>query len=150
MRQRSLGVTALAVGTVMVAIYGQYAAIALLMTGSVYTAAGSAPAALVLILGAVFLGTTVAAYLLGFGLWTRKHWSWAGAVTLFVVVAVANVLLSVLSTNFVSTILPALSGIVAVWYLHRPVVKQELLGRADTRAASTPSADALKGAEPVR
>ena len=133
----------------MVAIYGQYAAIALLMTGSVYTAAGSAPASLVLILGAVFLGTTVAAYLLGYGLWARKHWSWAGAVTLFVVFAIANVMLSVLSANFVSTILPALCGVFAVWYLYRPAVRQELLGRADTSVGTTPSADALKSAKPV-
>ena len=37
------GAAALAVGAVMVAIYGQYAAIALLMTGSVYTAVDCTP-----------------------------------------------------------------------------------------------------------
>ena len=150
MRERSLGVTALAVSSVMVAIYGQYAAIALLMTGSVYTAAGSPSAALALILGAVFLGLTVAAYLVGYGLWSRKHWAWASGVTLFVVFAIANVLLSVLSANFTSTILPALAAIVAVWYFYRPSVKAELLGEDETAASPVGASDTLKGAEPVR
>ena len=150
MRARSLGVTALAVSSVMVAIYGQYAAIALLMTGSIYAAAGSPPAALALILGAVFLGVTVAAYFVGYGLWSRKHWAWAGGVTIFVVFAIANVLLSVLSANLISSILPALVAIVAVWYFYRPAVKEELLGTGEKTDASIGVSDSLKGAEPAR
>ncbi|MEA2026628.1 MAG: hypothetical protein U9O18_08045, partial [Chloroflexota bacterium] len=61
MRHRSFGVTALAFSSIMVAIYGQYAAIALLLTGSAFTPAGSFQAAIALITGAVFLGLTLAA-----------------------------------------------------------------------------------------
>ena len=31
------------------------------------------------------MGLTVAAYLLGYGFWTGKHWSWAGGMVVFAV-----------------------------------------------------------------
>ncbi len=150
MRDRSFGVTVLAFSSIMIALYSQFAAIALILIGSVYTAAGSAPAAFVLMLGAVFLGLTFASYFLGYGFWTKKHWSFAAGVTLFVSFVVANVLLSVISTNFISSIVPALAAVVGVWYLHRPAVKAELLDEAAPTSESLPRVDTLEGAEPAR
>ena len=149
MRERSLGVTTLAFASVMVALFCQFAAVALIMMGSLFAVAGSVPAVFTLVLGAVFLGLAFAAYFQGYGFWARKHWSWAGGVTLFVVFAVANVVLSTIATNFVSTILPALGAIVAVLYLHRPAVKAELLGQPEAAAATAPVTADLKGAEPA-
>ena len=149
MRERSLGVTTLAFASVMVALFCQFAAVALIMMGSIFAVAGSVPAVFTLVLGAVFLGLTFAAYFQAYGFWTGKHWSWAGGVTLFVVFAVANVVLSAISSNFVSTILPGLGAIVAVWYLHRPAVKAELLGQPEAAAATVPVAEGMKGVEPA-
>jgi len=149
MRHRSLGVTALAFGAVMVAIYGQYAAIALLMTGSVFTAAGSLHAAFTLMTGAIFLGLTATAYMVGFGLWTHKHWAWAGGAVVFTVFIVTNLLLSVLATNYLSALLPTVGAVVALWYLQRPAVRAELLGTAVRAEAHAPMSDALKGAAPI-
>ena len=73
MRDRPLGLTALAFSSIMVALYCQMAAIVLLLMGSVFTAAGSMPGAVVLFVGTVFLGLAVASYLLGFGFWTGKQ-----------------------------------------------------------------------------
>lgn len=150
MRERSFGVTIVAFSAVMVALYSQFAAIALLLTGSVFTAAGSVPAAFVLMLGAVFLGLTLAAYAIGFGLWTRRPWSWAGGVALFVAFVVANVVLSVISANFLSTVVPAVAAVTLVWQLHRPAVKAQLIGHAENAASSVPVTDSLEGAEPAR
>ena len=99
MRDRPLGITTLAFSSVMVALYCQMAAIVLLAMGSVFTAAGSMPGAAVLVLGAVFLGLAVASYLLGFGFWTGRHWSWAGGTVVFAVLLGASIFLAVLSTN---------------------------------------------------
>ena len=148
MRQRSFGVTALSFSSVMVALYSQFAAIALLLTASVFTAAGSTPAAFVLLLGAVFLGLTIAAYAVGYGFWARKQWSWTAGMALLVVFAVANVVLSAISANFISSILPAFAAIAAVWYLQRPAIKAELTGDAAPAALSL-TVDALEGVEPA-
>ncbi len=149
MRHRSFGVTALAFSSVMVAIYGQYAAIALLLTGSAFTSTGSLQAAIALITGAVFLGLTVAAYVVGFGLWARKHWAWAGGVAVFVVFAIANVLLSAIATNLISAVLPSAGAMVAVWYLHRPATRTELLGTEMPAAASVQVGGTIEAAGAV-
>ena len=149
MRHRSFGVTALAFSSVMVAIYGQYAAIALLMTGSTFAPAGSWHAAISLITGAVFLGLTVAAYVVGFGLWARKHWAWAGGVAVFAVFAIANIFLSAIATNFISAVLPSAGAMVAVWYLHRPATRAELLGAEMPARVSLQVGDAAGAAGAV-
>ena len=149
MRHRSFGVTALAFSSIMVAIYGQYAAIALLLTGSAFTPAGSFQAAIALITGAVFLGLTVAAYVVSFGLWARKHWAWVGGVAVFAVFAVTNIFLSAIATNFISAVLPSAGAMVAVWYLHRPATRAELLGTEMPAAASVQAGDAIEAAGAV-
>ncbi len=127
MRDRSIGVTALAFSAVMVALYSQYAAVALLLTGSVSNTAGSSLGPITVITGALFMGLTVAAYLVGYGFWTGKHWSWAGGMVVFVTLVAASFILSVISTNFTSLVLPSIGAIVAMTYLQRSPVRRELL-----------------------
>jgi len=150
MRHRSFGVTTLAFATLMVGIYSQYAAISLLLTGSVFTAAGSIQGAVTLITGAVFLGLTASAYLVGFGLWTRRHFSWAGAIVVFAVLIGANLFLSVLATNFISAVVPLVGSLVALWYLQRPAVKAELLGTSVPLEVKVAVGDGMEGAQPAR
>ncbi len=150
MRPRSLGVTTLAFSSVMVGLYCQFATIALILTGSVFVVAGSRHADLALFTGTVFLGLTVAAYFLGYGLWTRRHWSWAGAIALFLVFVGANVVLSVVSGNVLNTLVPALGAIVGIWYLHRPAIKAELLGEKSAIGMTAPTSDARGAAQLVR
>lgn len=150
MQDRSFGVTTLAFSSVMVGLYSQFAAITLLLAGSVFTPAGSSSGAFALVLGALFLGLSGAAYFLGFGFWTRKHWSWAGGVALFGVLAGASLALSFMSTNFLSSIMPLVAGALVVWYLNRPAIKAELLGRSQPKESQAAAPDGLKGAEPAR
>jgi hypothetical protein len=138
MRHRSFGVTTLAFSTIMVALYSQVAAIALLLTGSVFTAAGSLQGAVALITGAVYLGLTVAAYLVGYGLWTGKPWSWAGGLVVFGTLIGASIFLSIISSVFVSALLPSVGAVVGIAYLRRASVRAELLG-------SEPSVDTSSG-----
>jgi hypothetical protein len=146
MRNRSIGVTALAFSTIMLAIYGQYAAIVLLMTGSVFTPFGSFAAAASLVTGATFMGITVAAYVVGFGLWTRRSWSWNGAIAVYAAFLVANIVLSILATNFVSAVLPTIGAIAAVAYLQRPAVRAEITGEAIPATPQVVMADTVGGA----
>ncbi len=149
MKQRSLGVTALAFSAVMVAFYSQYAAVSLLLTGSVFTVAGSLVAAVTLITGAVFLGLTAAAYAVGFGLWTRKAWSWNGAIAVFATLFVTNLFLSGLASNFASAVAPSIGCIAAMVYLQRAAIRAELLG-TEVRATATVSVgDSLEAAGPA-
>lgn len=150
MRDRSFGVTTLAFGSVMVALYAQVAAIALLLTGSVFTVAGSTEAVAALFLGAVFLGLTVAAYVTGFGFWMRKHWSWAGGIAVFAVLIGASILLSIISGNFLSTLLPAIGGFSAITYLQREAVRAELLGEHRVAGERHSVSDNVEAAEPAR
>lgn len=149
MRDRSLGVTTLAFSSVMVALYSQYAAIALVLTGSVYTAAGSLYAAVALMTGAAFLSLAVAAYAVGYGFWARKHWSWATGIAVFAFFIGANVFLSIISTSFVSALLPTVGGVIAIAYLQRPAVRAELLGTEAPAEATVRVADAMDAAEPA-
>ena len=150
MRPRSLGVTTLAFSSVMVGLYCQFAAIALILTGSVFVVAGSRHAELALFTGTVFLGLTVAAYFLGYGLWTRRHWSWAGAIALFLVFLGANVVLSVVSGNMMNSVVPTIGAVVGIWYLHRPAIKAELLGDKAAIGMMAPTRDSREIAQPAR
>jgi hypothetical protein len=141
MRNRSIGVTALAYGTIMVAVYGQYAA--MLMTGSVLTPFGSFAAAASLITGVTFMGITVAAYVVGFGLLTRRSWSWNGAIAVYAAFVVANIAASILATNFVSAVLPTIGAIAAVAYLRRPAVRAEITGEGVVAAPQVAMAEAV-------
>jgi hypothetical protein len=146
MRDRSRGVTALAFFSVMVALFSQMAAIALILGGSVFTAAGSVQGAAALLMGAVFLGVAVAAYAIGYAFWMRRHWSWAGGVTVFSALIVVNILLSLMSGSPLSALIPVVGGAIAIWELQRPAIKAELLGteRVEAKKAASESLKTAK------
>ncbi len=149
MQERSMEVTALAFFSVMVALYSQMAAIALILGGSIFAAAGSMHGAAALITGAVFLGVAVAAYAIGYAFWTRRHWSWAGGMVVFASLIGVNLVLSAISGNPLSAILPVAGSVIAIWQLQRPAVRAELLG-TDFVEGSSPATEALETAEALR
>jgi hypothetical protein len=150
MQHRSIGITALAFSSVMIGLYCQYAAMALILAGSVFTPTGSTPAAIALLVGVVFLGLTVAAYFVGYGFWTRKHWSWAGGIALFGVLVGASLVLSFMATDYLSSVSPAVVAVIAVWYLNRPAIRAELLGEKEPARTQSAAPEALEAAGPVR
>lgn len=147
MHKRSFGVTTLAFSSVMIALYSQFAAVALILTGSVWSSSGSVYASASFALGALFFGLTFASYFLAYGFWTQKSWAWAGGVALLATLVVASVALSVISTNFVSTVLPLAAAVAGIWYLNRPAVKTELVVAEASTAA--PVNAGLNVAEPA-
>ena len=150
MHDRSFGVTVLAFSSVMVGLYCQFGAIALILMGSVFTPTGSTPAAFALVIGAVFLGLTFAAYFLGYGFWTRKHWSWAGGIALFGVLVGASLVLSFISSSYLSSVSPIVVAAIAVWYLNRPVIRAELLGEPEPSTTESPATEKLEAPSPLR
>jgi hypothetical protein len=147
MRDRSPGVISLAFMSVMVALFAQLGAVALIIGGSVFTTLGSMQGAIVLMLGALFLGLAIASYVVAYALWTGKHWSWAGGVVIFATLIVASALLVVISGNPGAAPLPIISGVAGMWLLSRPAVKAELLGEQVAVEATVPAADGMRGAE---
>jgi len=151
MTKRSFGVTMLAFTTIMVALYSQYAAISLIVTGSVFLPSGEIAAMFTTIVGAVFVGLTSAAYVVGVALWMRRPWSWAWAMGIYLTFFVANAFLSVLVGNFASAILPTVGVAAAVVFLNRPAVRAELrsTNAPATVAVPAPMADRGKAPEPA-
>ena len=99
MRERSLGITALAFLSIMVGIVAQYGGLSMLLVGTWGAYAGADVGVPMLIVGSLFLGITVAAYLIAFGFWFQKHWSWAGGVVIFISYAAAAVVSAAMSGN---------------------------------------------------
>ena len=150
MKKRSLGLTVLGFSAVIVGLYSQIAAIALILVGSVLTVAGSVHAGAALVLGAVYLGVTGAAYLVGYGFWTARHWAWAGGMIVFGALIVASVALVLLTTNLLASIGPLAGSAVAIWYLQRPATKAQLLGTETASASETQTTtDALDAPQPA-
>ena len=83
MQKRPLGITALAFTSIVVGLYCQVAAIALLLGGMVGGVFSADITAVVIAIGALYLGLMGAAYFVGFGFWTQRHWSWAGGIVVF-------------------------------------------------------------------
>ena len=126
--KRSLGVTLLAFGTALVAIYSQFAAISLLLTDRVAGATNGFESALTLITGLAFLALTLLAYATAVGLWFRWSWSARAAVAVYVTLFVANAALSIVLTNLVTAGVMTLGVVAALVYLRRPVVRTEIEG----------------------
>ena len=62
---------------------------------------------------------------------------------------VASAALSLVASNFVSTILPLATAVVGIWYLNRPAIKAELLGTEMPAQVPVVTHESLKGAEPA-
>lgn len=151
MKRRTIGVSVLASGTTLMAIYSQYAAITLLLTVTALAPEGSLRGTLAMLTGGVFLGLVISGYVVGFGLWTRRAWSWHAAIAFYLVFFGANIVLSVLANNYLSAVMPALVVAAAVVYLHQPAVRVELARAAAsrTRTASVAESAGLEVARPV-
>ena len=154
MTKRSFGITVLAFSTIMVALYSQYAALSLIVTGSVFAPSGELAAVLTIITGAVFTGLTAASYVVGVALWLRKSWAWGWAMGIYLTFFVANAFLSVLVGNFGSSILPTIGVAAAVVYLNRPQVRAELRDSSESTtvpaSVSTQMGERLDAPEPAR
>jgi hypothetical protein len=151
MPKRSIGVTVLAFGTVMLAIYSQYAAISLLLTGSAFIVGGGLASVLTLIDGAAFLALAAIGYTVAFGLWTRRAWARTNAIALYATFLVANIMLSLLASNFVSAIVPTIAVVAGILYLRRADVRVELAAAEPGAALDGVRApEVAPAAEPVR
>lgn len=149
MEKRSVGVTVLAFGTVMLAIYSQHAAVALLLTGSAFAADGGLAAILTIMNGAAFLALAGTAYAVGFGLWMRRAWARPCAVALYVTFVVANVMLSLLASNLGSTIVPTIAVVAALVYMRRDDVRAELGATEPAALAGVRVTEVAQAAEPA-
>ena len=138
-RKRPLGITALAFTSVIVGIFCQVAAMALLLGGTLSGVAGTDMASALLILGAIYLGLMGAAYFVGYGFWSLRHWSWAGGIVVYVTLIVVSVAMLLLSANVLSVVGPVGGSVAAIWYLLLPSTKAHLLvpSTADEAHAST-------------
>ena len=108
--------------------------------------AGTDTAAALLILGAVYLGLMVAAYFVGYGFWSQRHWSWAGGIVVFATLIVLSVFMLLLSANVLSVLVPGAGAAVAIWYLLRPETRAQLLDVDARDAAKVGEVDAARSA----
>jgi hypothetical protein len=136
---RPLGITALAFASVITGIFCQVAAIALLMGGTLIGVVGTNAAAGLLIVGALYLGLMVAAYLVGYGFWSQRHWSWAGGLVVYATLIFVSAVMVLLSANILSVVVPAAGAAVVIWYLLRPRTRAQLLGTDADATRSTGS-----------
>ena len=148
-QKRPLGITALAFTSIVVGLYSQVTAIALLMGGMLGGVFNADITAIVLAIGALCLGLMGAAYFVGFGFWTQRHWSWAGGLVVFSTVIVSSVALALITTNVVAALVPSLGAGAAIWYLLRPATKTQLLGTDDVETADQPKADQPEAPAPA-
>lgn len=137
MRERSNGLKALAIGSVVVALYCQLAAMALIFNAAFLADSGSVNGVLGLALGPVFLALSLAAYALAYGFWAIKHWSLTLGTAVFVALIGASLALAVISTNVTSVLMPALGAVLGIWYLHRPAIRAELVGEDAASVATS-------------
>ncbi len=140
-QKRPLGITALAFTSIVVGLYSQVTAIALLLGGMVGGVFSADITAIVIAIGALYLGLMGAAYFVGFGFWTQRHWSWAGGIVVFSTVIVSSVALALIATNVVAALVPSLCAGAVIWYLLRPATKAQLLGTYDAQTADLSKAD---------
>jgi len=145
-QKHSLGITALAFASVAAGIYCLVAAIALLLGGTLGGVFGADRTAVVIAIGALYLGLMGAAYIVGFGFWTQRHWSWAGGIVVFSSLIVGSVVLALITTNVVAALVPSLGAGAAIWYLLRPATKAQVLGTDKAEKAGQPEAPAAAGA----
>jgi O-antigen ligase len=142
--RRPVGITALAFGSVVTGLYSQVASAALLLGGTVSGLLGASDTRIVLVLGAIFFGLMVAAYLVGFGFWTQRRWSWAGGIVVFATLIAASVLLASAGSVLSATALVIGAG-AAIAYLLRPATRAWLLGTSALGDSSMDDAPTPKG-----
>jgi hypothetical protein len=137
MHERPIGVTALAVASVVVGIFSMVIAIALLLgasIGAVWSGGGGSGA---FFTGLITFGLASAAFLVGGGLWLQKHWAWAGAVVVFGALIVVSLALVAIGSSLIAAIVPIAAAAFAIAYLMRPSTKANLQAPGTPEATET-------------
>jgi hypothetical protein len=137
MRERPIGVTALAFASVVVGIYSLVTAIALLLGASIGAVVAGDGGTGAFLIGMIAFGLTFAAFFVGGGLWLQKHWAWAGGIVVFGTVIVVSLAMVVVGSGLFAAIVPIAAAAAAIAYLMRPSTKAELLGPATTKASES-------------
>ena len=143
MAKRSLGVTVLALGTIMVALYSQYAALTLFVGVPLFAAGGELAAFTTSATTVAFVGLTATGYVTGVALWMRRPWSRVLAMGVYLTFFVANALLAILTGNIGTALLFAVCVAAAIGFLRRPQVRAELEGSRDVSLVPTTVADRI-------
>jgi len=128
MRERSLGLTMLAVVSIVIGLYSLVAGIALLVAGLLGTLGSATTTAGVFVVGALFMGIAFTALLVGGGFWLHKHWAWAGGMVMFGALIAVSLLAVPIGASLMSALLPIVSSVAAMWFMTRASVRRELLG----------------------
>ena len=139
MRERPIGVTALALASVVVGIFGLVIAIALLLGASIGAVVGGDRATGAFLVGSLGFGLTFAAFFVGGGFWLQKHWSWAGGIVIFGAVIVVSLAMVAIGASLVAAMVPIAAAVLAIVHLMRPSTKADLLGPATTEASESPA-----------
>jgi hypothetical protein len=129
MKRRSLGATALSFVSIAVALYGLVGGMTLLLGGVLGAFGGSDAAVTVMVIGAVLFATGTVAFLVGYGFWTEKSWSWAGGLVVFTVTLAAIAAMGIMGAGIANLLPPIALGVGAIWYLLRPDTRAALLGK---------------------
>jgi hypothetical protein len=127
MRQRPLGVTVLAVLSVLEGVLAFVAAMALLFGGMLGSAAGATAGGTATAVGAAMFGLSMVSLGLGMGFWLQKPWAWGAAFVVFAVVVVLNLATVLfLGAGLFSIVVPVSVAAVVMWYLLQPATKTAL------------------------
>ena len=139
MQERPLGLTALAIASVAIGLYGLVAAMALLLGGSLGAFAGADASVPILVLGAVMFGAGMSSFFVGYGFWMKRSWAWAGKIVVVTAILLAVVAMGFLGASFTGLILPVVLGLSLISYLLRPAVRAQFV----TDGAAADDADAV-------
>jgi len=137
MRERPLGVTALALASVVVGIYSMVTAIALLLGSSIGAVVGGDSGTGAFLIGIIAFGLASAAFFVGGGLWLQKHWAWAGGIVVFGAVIIVSLAMVVVGSSLFAAMVPVGAAGLAIAYLTRPSIKADLLGPEPSEASES-------------
>ncbi len=134
---RPMGVTVMAVVAVVAGILDILAGLGDIGIGGGFLTKigfGTTLDGIMTIVGLFLVAVGVLGLVSGFGLWGERHWAWLIArlwASLCVIVGLVSAGLSLFGTTLTSEIIaaigaslvPAIAGVVVLWYLYQPQVK---------------------------
>ena len=131
MQERSKGVLALALLSVVIGILGLVAGLALLLGGSVGAFGGAGQGVGVMVIGSILFAIGIVSFAIGAGFWMVKPWAWTGGVVVYSAWSVANLAGLLVGASFLGVAFNVALGAATVWYLLQPKVRAELVGGAN-------------------
>jgi hypothetical protein len=127
MSQRPLGVTVLAILSVLEGMLAFVAAMALLFAGVLGTAAGASSGGIATVIGLAMFGLSMGSLGLGLGFWLQKAWAWGAAFVVFAVAVVLNLAtVMFLGASLFSIVVPVAVAAGVMWYLTQPATRAAL------------------------